>query len=315
MDDDLTFGASVWGAEEPSPIAPPTKLKPASLPLPLEVGLTSSAPDTNANGDDDFDDFDDFGPAETGAAGQDVVGDDDDFGDFGDFGEANEEIAVTPADFSEIPVAGPSTSRIDSDWEPLRLDPLPSRQRLEQEINEILEPVWDDERSLEQVLTKDGIRDVEGVNQILVTNERCFIAVSTISVLNSDVRLSIVESCISYYSGRHPLRNLQTGLDLEYGDSILSHWAYRSTWTRCYHLTRMARLFLHYKSLLAQCLLHLGRGTRQRQRLSLHLRVIRGLGLVRPLAQVLRIPAPPSDQPRVNLVPSRVLMKLKYRRS
>lgn len=160
MEDDLTFGASVWGAAEPSPLPPLIKLKPPSLPL--DDGFISAA-------DDDFDDFDDFGPAETAAVDQDVAGDDDDFGDFGDFGE---DVPVTPADFSGVPVAGPSTSRIEREWEPLSLDPLPDREQLEQDINDILEPVWDDEQTVEQVLTKDGIRDIEGVNQILVTNER-----------------------------------------------------------------------------------------------------------------------------------------------
>ncbi|KAJ3883928.1 hypothetical protein F5051DRAFT_493582 [Lentinula edodes] len=154
MDDDLTFGASVWGADVSSPF-PPTKLKPPTLSL--EDDFISTP-----NGDDGFDDFEDFGPTET------VAGDDDDFGDFGD---AIEDIAVTPADFPETPVAGPSKSQMSTQWEPLRLDPFPDRQQLERDIDEILEPVWDDEEAQEQVFTKDGIREIEGVNQILVTNE------------------------------------------------------------------------------------------------------------------------------------------------
>ncbi|KIK67826.1 hypothetical protein GYMLUDRAFT_36603 [Collybiopsis luxurians FD-317 M1] len=161
--DELTFGASVWGAEEPAPVLPPfTKSQPP--PLPLQDDFASSVPDA------DFDDFDDFGPSET-AAGQDIAGDDDDFGDFGDFGDAAEDVALTPADFSDVTVAGPSTSRINSDWEPLYLNPLPDRRELQQDINDILDPIWDDEEALEQVLSQEGIREAEGVNQILTTNE------------------------------------------------------------------------------------------------------------------------------------------------
>ncbi|KAJ3822508.1 hypothetical protein F5880DRAFT_1624185 [Lentinula raphanica] len=163
MDDDLTFGASVWGADEPSPLPRPTTLTHSTISLDDDFISTPNA-------DDSFDDFDDFGPTET-PSGQDIAEDDEDFGDFGDFGDATEDIAVTPAVFPETPVAGPSTSRTSTDWQPLVLDPFPDRQQLEQDIDEILEPIWDDEETLEQVFTKDGIRDIEGVNQILVTNE------------------------------------------------------------------------------------------------------------------------------------------------
>lgn len=202
MEDDLTFGTSVWGAPEPSLLPPLVKPKPPSLPL--HDGFISA-------GDDEFDDFDDFGPAET-AAVQDIAADDDDFGDFGDFGE---EVPATPADFSGQPVAGPSTSRIETDWEPLDLDPLPDRRQLEQDINDILDPVWDDEQVVEQALTKDGIRDVEGVNQILVTNERydpllpCIIALILFAVGN----------CTKFSLEHHPQQNHRTGLDLGYEGS------------------------------------------------------------------------------------------------
>lgn len=202
MEDDLTFGTSVWGAPEPSLLPPLVKPKPPSLPL--HDGFISA-------GDDEFDDFDDFGPAET-AAVQDIAADDDDFGDFGDFGE---EVPATPTDFSGQPVAGPSTSRIETDWEPLDLDPLPDRRQLEQDINDILDPVWDDEQVVEQALTKDGIRDVEGVNQILVTNERydpllpCIIALILFAVGN----------CTKFSLEHHPQQNHRTGLDLGYEGS------------------------------------------------------------------------------------------------
>lgn len=203
MDDDLTFGASVWGADVPSPF-PPTKLKPPTLSL--EDDFISTP-----NGDDGFDDFEDFGPTET------VAGDEDDFGDFGD---AIEDIAVTPADFPETPVAGPSKSQMSKQWEPLRLDPFPDRQQLERDIDEILEPVWDDEEAQEQVFTKDGIRDIEGVNQILVTNER-YVKTLFHSFLSRDLG-STVENCTKCFSERPQQPNLRTGHDLEYEGNILS---------------------------------------------------------------------------------------------
>ena len=94
MDDDMTFGASVWGASGPA-----TPVKSESEP-----GETDFAPAAASAPDDSFDDFDDFGPTETAAGGTEAV-DDDDFGDFGDFGDAATTEEVPPADFSE---AGPS---------------------------------------------------------------------------------------------------------------------------------------------------------------------------------------------------------------
>ncbi|THV08344.1 hypothetical protein K435DRAFT_958926 [Dendrothele bispora CBS 962.96] len=157
MDDDITFGASVWGSNEPVNILPPAK-------------SASSPPSESAAAiNDEFDDFDDFGPPTDQIAP--IAVEDDDFGDFGDFGDAQE--MATPMGFSDdagftsqAPVAGPS--RVD--WQPLRLDPLPSKSELAEEINEILDSLWDD-NALSAVTTKDGIRELEGVNQILVTNE------------------------------------------------------------------------------------------------------------------------------------------------
>ncbi|EEB92764.1 hypothetical protein MPER_08680 [Moniliophthora perniciosa FA553] len=174
MEDDLTFGASVWGSTEPANLFPAKQSSSTILPSP-----SASAPQT----DDDFDDFDDFGSA--AEAPQSAV-DDDDFGDFGDADEM-----ATPADFtspgypSEIPIAGPSRAG----WEALRLNPFPSRDDLVEQINDILDAVWSG-IPVSQYLTDDGIRDVEGVNQILQTNESL-----------------------------HPLQNLPTGFGLEYGVS------------------------------------------------------------------------------------------------
>ncbi|KAF8076600.1 hypothetical protein FPV67DRAFT_1472028 [Lyophyllum atratum] len=151
MDDDLTFGASVWGTAEPADIAPPRK------PSPLVV-----TPEAQF---DDFDDFDDpVGTAQVDAG-------DDDFGDFGDFGEAG---IAGPSGFGDdvdfgedVRIAGPSSY---SEWSPLTLDPLPPRQALEEQLNGILDPIWGYE-NLANILSNDGIREVEGVSQILATQE------------------------------------------------------------------------------------------------------------------------------------------------
>ncbi|KAJ7180315.1 hypothetical protein C8R43DRAFT_972596 [Mycena crocata] len=148
-EDDLTFGASVWGSSEPA-LPPPTQPK------------FISPPETK------LDDFDDFGsPTETAPP---VSGEDDDFGDFGDFGDAEESSAgpdfAESEGFGEIPVAGPS---FQTTWEPLNLDPLPDRLDLRERVDEILGPIWTTDIS--KVTTNEGIREVEGISQILVNAE------------------------------------------------------------------------------------------------------------------------------------------------
>ncbi|KAI1796236.1 hypothetical protein LXA43DRAFT_880547 [Ganoderma leucocontextum] len=160
MEDDITFGASVWGAPA-SPLPPLVK--------PPTFGI-SPAPSTAP---DDFDDFDNFRtPAETTAGSEDEGG--DDFGDFGDFGET-QQLPVTAsfqASFGEVTytepesIGGPS---VNLEWQTLRLDPLPSREELQEHVDEILGPLWiHDDASY---LTDDAIREVGGLNQTLVTNE------------------------------------------------------------------------------------------------------------------------------------------------
>ncbi|KAF5387629.1 hypothetical protein D9615_000576 [Tricholomella constricta] len=153
MDDDFIFGASVWGTTEPVDVVPPRRTA-----SPLE-----SAPDSQF--DNQFDDYND--PADTV---QTDAGDDD-FGDFGDFGDA---AIASPSGFGddvgfgeEVRIAGPSSN---SEWHPLQLDPLPSRQGLEEQLNGILEPIWGHE-DLANILSSDDIREVEGVSQVLVKPE------------------------------------------------------------------------------------------------------------------------------------------------
>ncbi|KAF7352609.1 hypothetical protein MVEN_01226400 [Mycena venus] len=156
LDDDLTFGASVWGSSEPT-LPPPAQSK----------FFTPSAVQM-----DDFDD--DFGsPTETTNNAQPVGGEEDDFGDFGDFGDA-EEIPPGP-DFNEsddfgneLPVAGPSS--FQTSWEPLNLDPMPNKLDLREQVDEILAPIWGGV-DISQVTTKEGIREVEGIGQILMNPE------------------------------------------------------------------------------------------------------------------------------------------------
>lgn len=148
MDDDFILGASVWNTpSDPIILPPPNKEKAAVIP-PSPVSQ--------------FDDFDDFGPPAQSAPTEEV---DDDFGDFGDFGE--EEGDFGDVEFEDVRIPGPS--RVD--WEPLRLDPMPSREDLEKGVNEILGPIWGSE-DISEVTTSEGIREVEGINQILVTPER-----------------------------------------------------------------------------------------------------------------------------------------------
>jgi len=153
MDDDISFGASVWG-----PPSSPLAIKP--LPTSLSSAQSSQ---------DGFDDFDAFGtPAETIAASGDEA--DDDFGDFGDFGEL-QVISDVPAfddddGFGEdVRISGPS----GTDWEPLRLDPLPSRKDLQQQVDGLLAPLWS--TIDESQMSDEDIRQAEGLNQTLVTAE------------------------------------------------------------------------------------------------------------------------------------------------
>ncbi|KAG6916711.1 hypothetical protein DXG01_005660 [Tephrocybe rancida] len=146
MDDDFAFGASVWGSDAPVSMLPPRT-------------IASLEPQFNDNdGFDDFNNASDIVPADAG---------EDDFGDFGDFGEA-EVVETSSFGFEEdVRIAGPSSS---SEWHSLKLDPMPSRQGLTEQLNNILEPIWgyDD---LANILTNDEIREVEGVSQILMTPE------------------------------------------------------------------------------------------------------------------------------------------------
>ena len=179
MDDDFTFGASVWGTSND-----PARLANITTSL---SSLGSPAP-SPAPSQDQLDDYDDFHtPPQTQNSS---IAQEDDFGDFGDFGEAGDLEGgedfrhegdfgqgtgfgdfAEDASFDEEPIPGPS----QTSWGPLRLTPLPSRDELEQQINRILDPVWI--KDISSLTTDEDIRQMEGVSQILVTPERFVVLV------------------------------------------------------------------------------------------------------------------------------------------
>ncbi|KAF7288289.1 hypothetical protein HMN09_01409000 [Mycena chlorophos] len=136
MDDD-PFSSSVWGS--PDPVAPLSQ--PFSAPT--------------------FDDFDDdfAEPAPTATA---EIVDDDDFGDFGDFGDA--EVAPDTSFGTAFEDAAPLPP-IATGWTALRLDPMPDKDDLREQVDAILAPVW----RHGDATTDEAIREAEGINQILVT--------------------------------------------------------------------------------------------------------------------------------------------------
>lgn len=182
MDDDLAFGAAVWGANEHLSLSVSTSS--ASQPSP--------APSSTQDG---FDDFDDFGtPAETLAASGDE--NDDDFGDFGDFGEVQVEDGSTfePQAFDTEVV---STPRSSDGWQALDLDPMPPREKLQKQIDNILGPLWTSDDSSQ--FTDDPIRQAEGLNQTLVTPER-YSFVPVICGLYLKSQIAPVVNCMIYCS-------------------------------------------------------------------------------------------------------------------
>lgn len=152
MDED--FGTSVW-ATSASDIVP---LSSPDYPAFSQTSFTINR----------FDDFDSFGTQKDTSRGDD----DDEFGDFGEFGQA-EGITKEFGDGDHscepttVPVAGSSSW----DWEPLHIDPHPSRQMLEAQIEEILGPLWNSDDT-SQALTDEDVREVGGLAQILVTQDR-----------------------------------------------------------------------------------------------------------------------------------------------
>jgi len=190
MDDDLTFGASVWATSEPI-----TSKQP----------LVAAKPEQEAKFDDEFDDF--GTPADTT---QGDINDDNDFGDFGDFGEAEPGSLQTFAEhsgFDDVRIAGPS-SQI---WQPLRLDPFPSRSTLESAIDETWGPIWNYE-DIADVTTDDPIREAEGIAQILITPSR-WVCRRLISLSSVQLVLFFFKSCHVQELATNTAPNEATKLD------------------------------------------------------------------------------------------------------
>ena len=174
MDDDITFGASVWATSDPAESSIP-KLASAPVALPED--------------DQSFDDFDDFGPAET--APESSI-QDDDFGDFDDFTDG----AAGTSGFEDVSgfanqVAGPSSYSL---WAPLSLDPRPTKEQLQEDVDAILAPLWT-VSEIEAGTTDEPIREAEGIAQILVTPSRCDFSACQCSNLTRIV----VEKCIATF--------------------------------------------------------------------------------------------------------------------
>lgn len=185
MEDDLDFGTSVWGTTERLAIS----LPPASFSHP------SPAPSSTQDG---FDDFEEYGtPAETVAASGDEA--DDDFGDFGDFGEVAEveDIPTFESDRFEDTVLTPRSSR---DWHPLQLDPLPSEDNLRLQIDRILGSLWSGDDP--GAFTDDPIRQVDGLNQTLVTPSRYLFSTSSRMNLHLKLQTFAVVSYMTFFYRR-----------------------------------------------------------------------------------------------------------------
>lgn len=202
MDDDFGLGASVWSTEpvqlslspppsssvlHPPLVAPIDALDGFAAPPPLLPPPSSPLPPPSASSKSQFDDFDDFGdPADSAEGGAPA---DDDFGDFGDFGEAEEHTSEqgfeAPVFDEPAPLVAQSTF---VDWEPLRLHPLPSRPRLQVQVEELLGPIFSREISL--YTSDEDIREAEGLSQVLVTPERygTFSRLALISRIDSSLR-------------------------------------------------------------------------------------------------------------------------------
>lgn len=208
MEDDFTFGASVWGSAAPtSLLPPPTFASPPTL---------SREPSTT----DSFDDFDDFGtPAESMTPS--AVEADDDFGDFGEFGDAEElggETAFDEGGFGSLhqqPIAGPSSY---APIRPLQVDPLPSDEELRKELDERLGSLWGEhDKSL---YTDQPIRQVGGRNQMLITPERYLPSLRSTSYPRLESQINPVVNCMMSSSlRRNQYTNPLIGHDQESADN------------------------------------------------------------------------------------------------
>jgi hypothetical protein len=160
MDED--FGSSIWA----TPASHLVSLSSPDYPSFPQASFTVNR----------FDDIDGFGTQKDSSVHGDDGDDDDDddeFGDFGEFGQAEgtAEEFVDSDNFSDTTIPMSVAGRSSWNWEPLHFDPHPSRQTLETQIEEILGPLWNNDDT-GQALTDEGVREVGGLAQILVTPDR-----------------------------------------------------------------------------------------------------------------------------------------------
>jgi hypothetical protein len=146
---DFSFDNSVWSTGDS--FAAPSSSTAQNVPV----------------ADDAFDDFGDPAPVLSSA-------DDDGFGDFGDFGEVGASEGFGFEDTGGFGNGGFGDTVFQQkppvSWEPLQVDPLPSREELFSELNDLLEPIFA-HIDLDLILTQEPIRQAEGLNQVLTTPE------------------------------------------------------------------------------------------------------------------------------------------------
>lgn len=167
-DDDFGFGASVWASSSNTvPSAGPSQRE--------ETPVFPSTTNISSLTEDAFDDDDFNAPVES------TTGEDDDFGDFGDFGDAaegGESSAFSQTSGFDTGFGQPSIR--SDEWSSLRLQPIPSSLRLRDELDVLLDPLWSS-NDISQFATNENIRQVGGLNQILVTPERCVCMTSSVA--------------------------------------------------------------------------------------------------------------------------------------
>ena len=159
--DGLDFEASVWAsAADPNH---DMKAGPSSFTV---QPFPSHNEDEAAFDDDDFD-FDAPARAAPADAG------DDELGDFGDFDNALQETDTSAfVQTTTFEGDGGFFTPRSLDWEALQLDPLPSHAMLRNRVEGLLQPLWESVDSSEY-FSDENIRQVGGLNQVLVTGERC----------------------------------------------------------------------------------------------------------------------------------------------
>lgn len=156
MEDDITFGTSVWATSGP--------IAADNNPTPNNTNFLIGNPTIVQPQSTFDDDFSDFG---TSTKAQVLSNEDEDFGDFGDFGEVVEIDNSPLAEVDDFRIAGPSSQG----WRPLSVNPFPPQSVLESTINETLSPIWNHE-DIADVTTDDPIREAEGIAQVLITPSR-----------------------------------------------------------------------------------------------------------------------------------------------